>query len=112
MKSEWWRGTAWNAFKTYFAISRNGSQDAMSPADERKYHACDRVFRASGPQEQEILRMFFECAWGDDRYVVEDYSERTGISQRTVWTVIKKSGHAVMEELGLMDRGVNSNADS
>ena len=108
-KVEWWRGTANNAFRTYFYVISEGRQDRMTPSEQKKYVACDKVFREADEQLKHVLTKFYSAKWGDDRYFVEDYSEKIGIDESFVWIMINSARRAVMEELGLLDRRERKN---
>lgn len=104
--SEWWRGTATHMWRTYFALERDGFKwDNLSQPDRRIYAVCHHVFlKKFVATDQSILRMYFTSRWGDDRYVVEDYSARTNIPTTVIWMVIRRANRIVMEETGFLEK--------
>lgn len=103
---EWWRGTATHMWRTYFALERDGFiWDDLSLPNQRTYAVCHHVFLHNFVRtDQEILKAYFTSKWGDDFYVVEDYSKRNNIPEKVIWMVIRRANRTVMEELGFLER--------
>ena len=104
--SEWWKDTANHMWRTYFALLRDGcTQDEMSETNKRIYVVCDHIFHtAFVPSDQDILRAYFTCRWGDDIYMVEDYSAKHNIPVKIIWMVIRRANRTAMEETGLLEK--------
>ena len=103
---EWWRGTATHLWRTYFALERDGfNWDELSAPNKRNYAVCHYVYlKKFVKTDQDILRTYFTSKWGDDMYVVEDYSLRNNIPVKVIWMVIRRANRTVMEELGFLER--------
>lgn len=105
---EWWRGTATHMWSAYFNVrGKPDEYDSLSQVRKRQYDICETVYITRfGQVDQELLRMYYsrDWKWGDDRYVVEDYSARTGKSVDYIWRTIKLANRYVAEELGILDR--------
>ena len=99
---EWWRGTATHMRRTYFALERDGFvYNKLSLSDQRIYAVCHHVFLHNFvANDQDILRAYFSSRWGDDIYVVEDYSLKHNIPVKIIWMVIRRANRTVMEEMG------------
>ena len=104
--SEWWRGTATHMWRVYFALQRDGfSWENLSEPNKKFYAVCHHVFtKYFVATDQDILRMYFTSNWGDDFYVVEDYSLRNKIPTTVIWMVIRRANKIVMEETGFLER--------
>ena len=107
MKSiEWWRGTATHMWRTYFALQRDGFDwEKLSQPDRRIYAVCHHVFLKDFVKtDQDILQAYFTSRWGDDQYVVEDYSLKNNIPTKVIWMVVRRANRTVMEECGFLER--------
>lgn len=103
---EWWRTTATHLWRTYFALIRDGtSYEDMTDTNRRIWDLCDRIYRERFvTADQDILKTYFTSRWGDDIYVVEDYSLRHNIPIKVVWMIIRRANRTVTEELGILER--------
>lgn len=102
----WWTGTANHLWRAYFVLLQYGMND-QTPADSKIYNLCDAVYNRLTFQEQEIVRMYYTCRWGDNIYAVEDYSARTGIPVLDIYNAIRTAGYAVINELGIINPNRN-----
>ena len=77
---EWWKDTAIHMWRTYFALLRDGFVwENLSDPNKRIYALCNHIYLKNFTKsDQDILKMYFSSHWGDDQYVVNEYSERTG----------------------------------
>ena len=110
MKSiEWWRGVATHMWRTYFALQRDGFEwEKLSEPDKRIYAVCHHVYtKMFVKADQEILQTYFTSRWGDDMYVVEDYSLKHNVPVKVIWMVIRRANRTVMEEVGFLERRVD-----
>ena len=107
---EWWRGTATHMWRTYFAMERDGFKwEELSAPNQRNYAVCHHVYlHYFVKTDQDILKAYFTAKWGDDLYVVEDYSLRNNIPVKVIWMVIRRANRTVMEEVGLLERKENA----
>lgn len=104
---EWWRGTATHMWRVFFALKRekNFEWNNLTPTDQRIYAVCHHVYLSKFVKaDQDILQNYFTSRWGDDIYVVEDYSLKNNIPVSVIWMVIHRANRAVIEEVGLLER--------
>ena len=99
---EWWRTAATHMWWKYFEILRtqeliNTDIPPLSDADARIFTICDRLYHNSfSQQDQNILRTYFSCGWGDDLRTVSDYSRNNNVPVSAIWIVVKRAGRMAM----------------
>ena len=104
---DWWTGVSTHMWRLYFRVRQNETYDTLTHADKRKYDACENVLITRfGEADRKIIEAFYRerTNWGDNAYVVEDYSARTGISTSYIWKTIKQASRYAAEEIGILDR--------
>ena len=107
---EWWRNTSNHIWRTYFDISRQidtgaATLETIAPSAQRIYSLCHRIlYERFITADQDILRTYFSSRWGDDLYIVEDYSLKNNIPTTAIWKTIRRANRIVIEELGLLER--------
>lgn len=74
-----------------------------SQADIKTMSICSTVFSRFPSYDQDIIRAYYTCKWGDHVYAAEDYSARHGTPIPVIYSVLHKARYAVMCELGLVD---------
>lgn len=115
MKSiEWWRGIATHMWRTYFTLAKDGLEwEKLSMPDQKIFAVCHHVYmRKFVKTDQDILRTYFTSRWGDDIYVVEDYSLKHNMPVKVIWMVIRRANRTVIEELGLLERKEDANGEN
>lgn len=98
----WWTGTANHLWRAFFILSQS-NQLNLSPADRKTVSVCSAAFSRFSERDQSIIKAYYTCRWGDTVYAVEDYSSRTGTPIPVIYSVIKRAGYAVMNELELIN---------
>ena len=94
-----------HVWRTFFSVRKNNAYDGLSRVQQGQYEACERVYVTRFEQSDRIiLETYYTSKWGDDRYVVEDYSARTGTSTGYIWQIVKLANRYVAEEIGILDR--------
>ena len=103
---EWWRSAAYHIWRTYFALKRDGvPPEQMTDAQKYICSMCDKVLSSQFVSvDQDILRTYFTSHWGDDLYVVEDYSIKHNVPVRVIWIVIRRASRLIMEETKLLEK--------
>lgn len=111
---EWWRSTATHMWRTYFAMERDGFVwDKLSLPNQRIYAVCHHVFLSRFVKtDQDILKYYFTSKWGDDLYAVEDYSAKHNIPVKVIWMVIRRANRTIIEEVGLIERRDDPDAEA
>jgi len=111
---EWWRSTATHMWRTYFAMERDGFVwDKLSLPNQRIYAVCHHVFLSRFVKtDQDILKYYFTSKWGDDLYAVEDYSAKHNIPVKVIWMVIRRANRTIIEEVGLIERKDDPDAEA
>ena len=108
---EWWKGLSIHLWRVFFSVREGNGYDALSRIEQNQYDVCERILITRfGQSDQDILRAYYQRGnWNlaDDRYVIEDYSARTGIGVNHIWRTIKAANRAVAEELNIIDRKKN-----
>ena len=97
----WWTGTANHLWRSYFTIQKNGLRDTT--ASRKTFSVCDNAFSRFAERDRAIIEAYYTCKHGDSVYAAEDFSARTGIPVSTIYSVIRRAGYAVMNELELID---------
>lgn len=111
-KKPWWWNTAVHCWRVYFAMQRDGVGEwsEVPLPKQRMYALCNHLYlKKFVKTDQDILQMYFTTEWGDDQYIVEDYSVRNDTPTSVIWIVITRACRMIMEDIGLLEKKAGGN---